>query len=56
MKLEYFDLVMLNCPTSPPPVPPPEAAEGQAPAEGDEKVEVKRQSAKVAWKMLENCK
>jgi hypothetical protein len=26
MKLEYFDLVMLNCPTAPPPAP----AEGGA--------------------------
>lgn len=28
MKLEYFDLVMLNCPTSPPPAPAEGAAEG----------------------------
>lgn len=26
MKLEYFDLVMLNCPTSPPPALPAEGA------------------------------
>lgn len=32
MKLEYFDLVMMNCPTSPPPPPPPEPVEGE-PAE-----------------------
>lgn len=52
MKLEYFDLVMLNCPTSPPPVPALDAPESQPPTEGEEKVDVKRQSTKVAWKML----
>jgi len=51
MKLEYFDLVMLNCPTSPPPAPPAEGQEGDAP-EGEEKPEVKRQSSKIGWKML----
>ena len=52
MKLEYFDLVMLNCPTSPPPAPPADAPEGEPPAEGEDKPEVKRQSMKVGWKML----
>ena len=28
MKLEYFDLVMLNCPTAPPPAPAEGGAEG----------------------------
>lgn len=26
MKLEYFDLVMMNCPTTPPPAPSAEGA------------------------------
>jgi alcohol dehydrogenase (NADP+) len=53
MKLEYFDLVMMNCPTSPPPPPPPEPVEGE-PAE-EEKPERKRQSMMDGWKMLEAC-
>jgi diketogulonate reductase-like aldo/keto reductase len=56
MKLEYFDLVMLNCPTSPPPAPVEVAEGGEPPQEGEEKQEQKRQSVKVGWKMLENCK
>lgn len=56
MKLEYFDLVMLNCPTSPPPVPAEVPEGGEPPQEGEEKQEQKRQPMKVGWKMLENCK
>ena len=52
MKLEYFDLVYLNCPTTPPPAAPAEPAEGEAPPEGEEKPESKRQSMKTGWKML----
>ena len=37
MKLEYFDLAYLNCPTTPPPPAPAEVPEGDAPAEGEEK-------------------
>ena len=47
---------MLNCPTTPPPAPPPEGAEGDPPADGEEKPEQKRQSMKVGWKLLEECK
>jgi hypothetical protein len=31
MKLEYFDLVMLNCPTSPPPAPVEAGGDGGEP-------------------------
>lgn len=51
MKLEYFDLVMLNCPTTPPPAPA-EVPEGEPPQEGEEKQEIKRQSMKAGWKVL----
>ena len=50
---------MMNCPTSPPPAPPAEGGEGETnPDAGgdDDKPEIKRQSMKNGWKIMEACK
>lgn len=52
MKLEYFDLVMMNCPTTPPPAPV-EANPDEPNPDGDEdKQAPKRQSIKKGWAIL----
>ena len=58
MKLEYFDLVMMNCPTTPPPPPPAEGNpdEPKDDVGDDDKPEPKRQSIKNGWKILMECR
>ena len=56
MKLQYFDLVMINCTVPPPPAPVEVPQGGEPPAEEQEKKEEQNLSILEIWKILEDCK